>query len=855
MPTPTDAPHAPPAPAPGRIDRWLLGVTRFAFANPWRVLGSALLLLALCWGYASRLEVRGDFLELIPTESESARLFRATLHRMGGAGATLSLVVRSPDAAANQRLVDALVPRLRALPSSMVQRVEFGPGEARQFFMDRRWLYADVADLEEVECELARARRRHVPGFVDLDDEPCTHRPAEPPAPGATPDPPEPPVHSDLPFETFRRRLRGRMRDADQFPTGYFRTPDGHLFDIVMRTPGTGTGDAAGDVLVRRVEALVAEVNPRSFHPQAEVGLAGDIPSAIAERDAIVKDVALSSGTALALILLAIVFYFRSIASLVHIGIAMFTGVGVAFAFAMGAFGYLNASTAFLGSIIAGNGINYTIIYVARFRERRLRGDAVLDALCDAALTSRVGTQLGALASAGAYGSLTFTSFRGFSQFGYIGGIGMVACWVATMTLVPASVTVFERLRARRAKAVDGDAAPAPTTLRSPVTGFVGRLTERWPAAVLAVGLVLTVVAAVKLPTYLHDPWEYNFSNLGSKHSRHSGADAWNSEQDKILTARGSSPDMLLADSMDEVIPLVAALRERDRDLHLIDRIETVYDRLGGTPDVVARKLELLGLIRGHIDAVMPYLGAADTATAHEWRPPESLRAVRPEELPSLVRAQFTEVDGRFGTPFFVYYVPRFSPNDGRQLMVVARLTINLRLADGRVVPTVSRATVFAEMVASMGRDGPRATLLAFLAVVLVVVLALRRPRPALAILGSLLSGVLLTVGGAAWLKVRLNFLNFVALPLTFGIGVEYAINLYDRIRHYDGDTSAALRSVGGAVFLCSLTTIIGYGALLTADSMALGSFGYYAMAGELACITTALLLLPAALRAGHRKP
>ena len=34
-----------------------------------------------------------------------------------------------------------------------------GPEEARRFFQERRWLFADVGDLEEVECELARARR------------------------------------------------------------------------------------------------------------------------------------------------------------------------------------------------------------------------------------------------------------------------------------------------------------------------------------------------------------------------------------------------------------------------------------------------------------------------------------------------------------------------------------------------------------------------------------------------------------------------------------------------------------------------------------------------------------------------
>jgi predicted RND superfamily exporter protein len=156
-------------------------------------------------------------------------------------------------------------------------------------------------------------------------------------------------------------------------------------------------------------------------------------------------------------------------------------------------------------------------------------------------------------------------------------------------------------------------------------------------------------------------------------------------------------------------------------------------------------------------------------------------------------------------------------------------------------------------MIRAMERDGPYSTLIAFLAVVGVTLLVARRFLTSASIILSLICGVLLTVGGAAWLDVRLNFLNFVALPLTFGIGVEYAINLYERIVKRDS-VPEGLNSIGGPVALCSLTTIIGYGALTMADNMALQSFGRYAMAGELACIVTALFVMPAfiSLRGGY---
>jgi predicted RND superfamily exporter protein len=151
-------------------------------------------------------------------------------------------------------------------------------------------------------------------------------------------------------------------------------------------------------------------------------------------------------------------------------------------------------------------------------------------------------------------------------------------------------------------------------------------------------------------------------------------------------------------------------------------------------------------------------------------------------------------------------------------------------------------------MIRSMERDGPRATLVSFVAVAIVVVIATRNLRGALCVLMSLVMGVTWLIGGAAWLREKLNYVNFITLPITFGIGCEYPFNLYDRSRLLKGDVSSALERVGGAVALCSYTTIVGYGSLLFADFQALQSFGRLAVSGEVACLTGALVVLPAVL-------
>jgi hypothetical protein len=171
-----------------------------------------------------------------------------------------------------------------------------------------------------------------------------------------------------------------------------------------------------------------------------------------------------------------------------------------------------------------------------------------------------------------------------------------------------------------------------------------------------------------------------------------------------------------------------------------------------------------------------------------------------------------------------------------------------VELPDGRTVQTASRSTIFAEIIRSMQRDGPLATSASFLAVLVVVILATRSRIGTFSVILALLMAVTCVVGGAAMSDTKLNFFNFIALPITFGIGCEYPFNVYDRTRILKGDVTNAVARTGGAVALCSYTTAVGYGSMLFSDNQALQSFGRLAMWGEIACVGMALLFLPSLL-------
>src|SRR5690606_21595777 len=311
----------------------------------------------------------------------------------------------------------------------------------------------------------------------------------------------------------------------------------------------------------------------------------------------------------------------------------------------------------------AGNGINYGIIYLSRYRELRATGLSRDDALVQSALSSRKGTWLAAIAAGGAYGALLLTSFRGFSEFGLIGGVGMIFCWIATFTTLPALVTLVEEVSG-------GSASSFRPTIPLPLAS-VGRFVQRRRLVILGLFFILTAIAVIPLPNYLSDPWEYNFSKLGSSSSKKRGAGHWSRKANKLYQTRGS-PMLILADDMSGTSDLRKRLREADKRItggKYLERIETIDDRLGGPPAVVEDKLIRLAKIRKNIDKVLPRLRGEDLEIVKDWRPPEYLRPLAPEALPELVRAQFTAKDGTVGSPAYVHLNRGHSQSNGHNLL------------------------------------------------------------------------------------------------------------------------------------------------------------------------------------------
>jgi hypothetical protein len=805
------------------------------------ILLHALLTAGAVYLIAYHLPLRADFSYLLPEDADSVRDLRKLEDRVK-AGDSVLVVMRAPDAATRAAAAAQLVAGIRRVPRELVEHVEADDTELRELARPRRHLFVPYDDLvlahDTLKRRIEQAKLSKNPLFIDLDDD-------------------EPAAAAKERQQLEELRAKRREAEARLDRPGNV-SADGRVTSIQVRTPFRSTDAGRGKQLIAALDAVRVEV--LAAHPGVQIGLTGGVITAVAEHRAIFDGMIVSSLVTGLLVALVLVLFFRSATLLVLLIGTLGVATTISFGLAAITVGHLNAATAFLGAIIAGNGVNYGVLLIARYLEERRAHDADL-AMSRAIVGTLRPTAIASLGASIAYGALAATSFRGFSDFAIIGAIGMLVCWVASYVLLPALVLQL----GRDTRIFRGDPVVGRTLVM--LLGF------RSARLVVAAALVAGVGSAVIVARYIAaDPFEYDIKQLRSEGEDAVTARRWMGLSDQHFGRGITARTYIAADRREQVPRIVAALRELDAGVPPEQQtIGSISSYLDLVPERQPEKLEVLARIRALLDdPALEALDDKERAELRELRPPDDLQPITLEGLPPGLQARLAERNGELGRLISIRPAPQLDEWNGRDLIrfgnAVRRLELRgepVRRPDGTLAPgptetitTSGASVIFADIVASIERDGPIVTLVAAGGLIVMVLLLVGRNRRAAAVLLSTAAGSLLMVAVCATAGIKVNFLDFVALPITLGLGIDYAINIAHRHDHEDiPDPLTTLRTSGSAVFVCSLTTIIGYGSLLVSDNLAIRGFGTASLIGEVTCVFTALVLVPAILAFSLRAP
>jgi hypothetical protein len=349
------------------------------------------------------------------------------------------------------------------------------------------------------------------------------------------------------------------------------------------------------------------------------------------------------------------------------------------------------------------------------------------------------------------------------------------------------------------------------------------------PGRVLAVsGAVVAAALAIVVAFVRRDPFEYDLRKLQSTGHDAAAERAWMRFSDAEFGRGHAGRTFLAVDRPDDVAPVVAALRARGGT---IGEINSILDVI---PDHQRERLAALADIRATLGE--PLL--ADPALV-ALRPHADLREIGVDDLPATLRARLAERDGRVGYLLSIQPAAGIDGGNGHDLIRFASAVRRIDLPDGRTVTTSGSSVVFADILSTIRRDGPRVTAIACAGLVVMVVVAVGWNRRAIAVLAATSTGALLMIAACALAGLKVSFLDFVALPITLGLGIDYAVN----VAHRDDD---GLATSGSAVVVCSATTMIGYGSVLLSDNLAIRGFGLASLIGEVTCVLAALVVVPA---------
>lgn len=456
------------------------GLAALVVRRPLAIVLVALLLGVLGYFGTRRLGIDQELRALLPDDAPSVVRLDAVSERLGNQS-DLYVTVRGPDRGANLALGAAIAETLEQRDDIRYVLFRRDP----QFFRDNLLLYADLQDLLDLRqrvIDAIQARVRRELSMFPEDRE----------AAGESDD-------LDLDEKALRERY-----GLDREPSEYFERDEGRLVVVRARPTRANTDISFARGLSRNLRAAIDGLEPKKFHPDIEVTIDGSYAEHTAQASSLERDIISGTAVAFGLLLLVVAIYFRGLRAVPLVLVPLLIAVVTTLAIGWATYRELNLVSAFIFAVTLGLGIDFGTHILSRYRDERRRGLDQLPAIATTIATTGVSTAGGALSTAFAFLFLVLAEFRGFSQFGVIGSLGIMIAFVAALVVLPALVLVLERIRPWR--------VPPPPAREAPGAAIVSR---KFPYLALGTVLVCLLAGLFGAAAAPQIGFEYNLGKLG----------------------------------------------------------------------------------------------------------------------------------------------------------------------------------------------------------------------------------------------------------------------------------------------------------------------------------------------------
>jgi uncharacterized protein len=622
----------------------------------------------------------------------------------------------------------------------------------------------------------------------------------------------------------------------------------------------------------KATDAIRAIVRDLGYTPDngLTVRLTGDVPLSDEEFSTVQEHAWLNNAGTVLVVLLLLFLALKSPKIVFSVYAAVGVGLIVTAAIGLAMVGALNLISIAFAVLFIGIGADFGIQFSVRYRAERYAHDNLYEALKLAA--QRAGRPLALAATATACGFLAFvpTVYRGVSELGLIAGVGMIIAFLASVTVLPALLTLTRPGR---------ESAPVGYTFLAPADAFIAR--HRYSVVIGTLAIVL-----IGTPLLRNLTFDFNPLNLRSKN-----VESVSTLLD-LMNDPNNTPNTIdvLAPSLDAAKPLADRLAglpevrqvvdlasfvppDQDQKIAMIsaaaggilpaisppstkpppsdaddklalnamaDKLQTTSARATGKVGDQAKRF--VSLLHRLADAPESARNAVRTALLPPLKTTLGLLRVslRPEPvtvdtLPPDLKREWISSTGEAR----IQVSPQGDANDNATLQRFTDAVYSVSpSAVGTPVAIVESGKTVVSAFAIAGA-------LALSSIAILLYIVLRRVSDVLLTLVPLLLAGLVTLEICVLIGLKLNFANIIALPLLLGLGVAFKI--YFVMAWRAGVTNLLQSSLTRAVFFSALSTATAFGSLWLSSHPGTSSMGKL-LALSLVCTLAAAVLFQPAL-------
>ncbi|HLY07131.1 MAG TPA: MMPL family transporter [Rhizomicrobium sp.] len=611
-----------------------------------------------------------------------------------------------------------------------------------------------------------------------------------------------------------------------------------------------------------------------SRNEQARVQVTGLVPMNDAQFATLRQNAALNAIVSIGAVLLILWLALRSGKIIAAVAISVACGLSWSAALGLLLVKSLNLISIAFFVLFVGLAVDFGIQFSVRYRAERHEIGDLRRALLSAAQKAGWPLALAAAATALGFSAFLPTDYRGLSELGRIAGPGMIIAFLASITLLPALLRVFDP---------PGEPNPMGFASLAPVDEFMRR--RRFAVLFATLGVVL-----LASPLLLFLRFDFNTLHLMDPKSppvaaflelRRDPAAAANAvdvvapntQAAYAIAGRlASLPEVSRAQTIASLIP--TDQQTKLRLIHeLAAKLRPALDKRPRPTPTDAENVAALRSAGQLFVGASAQAGAAGSAAKRLSALLTRLAAARPEirerasqalvmpldislaglrqalrartvtiaRIPPDLKRNWLAPDGHAR----VQILPKGDPED----------TASLRKFVGAVLAHEPGATGPAVVLYEAGNTIVRsfriAGLFAVCAIALLLLVSLRNIRDVLVTLIPLMLAAVLTMELCVVFDIPLNFTNIIAFPLLLGVGVAFKI--YYIMAWRRGRTALVQSTLTRAVIFSAMTTATAFGTLWLSRHPGTSSMGQL-MSLALVCTMLAAVLFQPALMGPPRQ-